>query len=129
MPVQTATHLNFRGDAPQALEFYQSVFGGDLVVNTCGESIVLARRAFRARDDQGIDAPRLPGKTRCPGARGMRLSAYPRLEEKRQARAPARCPLYELGKALAMSPSTGCGGTCITPGHNALAREPGRVVR
>ncbi|PVE69270.1 VOC family protein [Microbacterium testaceum] len=33
MPVQTTTHLNFRGDARQALEFYQSVFGGHLVVN------------------------------------------------------------------------------------------------
>ncbi len=34
MPVQTTTHLNFRGDARQALKFYQSVFGGLLVVNT-----------------------------------------------------------------------------------------------
>ncbi len=34
MPVQTTTHLNFRGDARQALECYQSVFGGHLVVNT-----------------------------------------------------------------------------------------------
>jgi len=34
MPVHTTTHLNFRGDARQALEFYQSVFGGHLVVNT-----------------------------------------------------------------------------------------------
>ncbi len=37
MPVQTTTHLNFRGDARQALEFYQSVFGGHLVVNTYAE--------------------------------------------------------------------------------------------
>jgi PhnB protein len=34
MSAQTTTHLNFRGDARQALEFYQSVFGGHLVVNT-----------------------------------------------------------------------------------------------
>lgn len=34
MSVQTTTHLNFRGDARQALEFYQSVFGGHLVLNT-----------------------------------------------------------------------------------------------
>lgn len=34
MSVQTTTHLNFRGDARQALAFYQSVFGGHLVVNT-----------------------------------------------------------------------------------------------
>ncbi|KQR88356.1 VOC family protein [Microbacterium sp. Leaf179] len=34
MSVQTTTHLNFRGDAREALAFYQSVFGGHLVVNT-----------------------------------------------------------------------------------------------
>ncbi|MDU0345400.1 VOC family protein [Microbacterium sp. KSW2-29] len=34
MSVQTTTHLNFRGDARQALEFYQSVFGGHSVINT-----------------------------------------------------------------------------------------------
>lgn len=34
MSIQTTTHLNFRGDAREALEFYQSVFGGHLVVNT-----------------------------------------------------------------------------------------------
>jgi len=30
--VQTTTHLNFRGDAREALAFYHSVFGGDLTV-------------------------------------------------------------------------------------------------
>lgn len=34
MSVTATTHLNFRGDARQALEFYQSVFGGDLVIAT-----------------------------------------------------------------------------------------------
>jgi PhnB protein len=34
MTIQTTTHLNFRGDARAALEFYQSVFGGDTVINT-----------------------------------------------------------------------------------------------
>lgn len=34
MSVQAVTHLNFHGEARQALEFYQSVFGGDLVVAT-----------------------------------------------------------------------------------------------
>ncbi|WP_072313400.1 VOC family protein [Agrococcus sp. Marseille-P2731] len=34
MTIQTTTHLNFRGDARQALEFYQSVFGGQTVINT-----------------------------------------------------------------------------------------------
>lgn len=34
MTIQTTTHLNFRGDARKALDFYQSVFGGHTVVNT-----------------------------------------------------------------------------------------------
>ena len=31
-------YLNFAGDARQAMEFYKSVFGGTLTVNTFGES-------------------------------------------------------------------------------------------
>lgn len=34
MSVNVVTHLNFRGDARVALEFYQSVFGGDLTIIT-----------------------------------------------------------------------------------------------
>lgn len=34
MTVNTTTHLNFRGDARAALDFYHSVFGGDLAVVT-----------------------------------------------------------------------------------------------
>ncbi len=34
MSVNVVPHLNFRGEARSALEFYQSVFGGDLVIVT-----------------------------------------------------------------------------------------------
>ncbi|MFI8949807.1 VOC family protein [Streptomyces sp. NPDC053750] len=34
MSVKTVTHLNFRGDAREALAFYRSVFGGDVAVVT-----------------------------------------------------------------------------------------------
>jgi PhnB protein len=37
MAISTTTHLNFRGDARAALEFYQSVFGGRLTVITYGD--------------------------------------------------------------------------------------------
>ena len=37
MSIQTTTHLNFRGDARRALEFYQSVFGGHLAITTYGD--------------------------------------------------------------------------------------------
>jgi PhnB protein len=37
MSIKTTTHLNFRGDARAALEFYQSVFGGKTVIATYGD--------------------------------------------------------------------------------------------
>lgn len=37
MSFKTTPHLNFRGDARAALEFYQSVFGGTTVINTYGD--------------------------------------------------------------------------------------------
>ena len=37
MSIATTTHLNFRGDARQALEFYRSVFGGEVTVATYGD--------------------------------------------------------------------------------------------
>ena len=38
MSIKTTTHLNFRGDARAALAFYQSVFGGDLMVITYADA-------------------------------------------------------------------------------------------
>jgi PhnB protein len=37
MTIATTTHLNFSGDARDALEFYQSVFGGQLTIATYGD--------------------------------------------------------------------------------------------
>lgn len=37
MTVQTTTHLNFRGQARQALDFYRSVFGGAQTLVTYGD--------------------------------------------------------------------------------------------
>lgn len=37
MSLKTTTHLNFHGDARAALEFYQSVFGGQTVIRTYAE--------------------------------------------------------------------------------------------
>lgn len=37
MTIKTTTHLNFRGTARRALEFYQTVFGGQLVAATYGD--------------------------------------------------------------------------------------------
>lgn len=43
MTVQLNAYLNFRDDARQAMEFYRSVFGGELTLNTFGD--------FHASDD------------------------------------------------------------------------------
>jgi len=37
MTIQTTTHLNFRGTAKHALEFYRDVFGGELTMATYGD--------------------------------------------------------------------------------------------
>ncbi|MFS0713049.1 VOC family protein [Microbacterium sp. 2P01SA-2] len=37
MTIQTTPHLNFRGDARRALEFYGSAFGGHVVITTYAE--------------------------------------------------------------------------------------------
>jgi len=38
MAITTTTHLNFRGDARAALEFYRSVFGGELTAFTYADA-------------------------------------------------------------------------------------------
>ena len=38
MSISTTTHLNFRGDARTALEFYQSVFGGQIALVTYADA-------------------------------------------------------------------------------------------
>lgn len=37
MTITTTTHLNFRGNARAALEFYHSVFGGQITIATYGD--------------------------------------------------------------------------------------------
>lgn len=66
MSLTTTTHLNFRGTARTALEFYRSVLGGDLSIATYG--------------DFGMPAD-IPGADRVvfgqlQTADGLRLMAY-----------------------------------------------------
>ena len=74
MTIQTTTHLNFRGDAREALDFYQSVFGGHAVINTYADfgmpadlpgsdsvvfGLVAAENGFRV---MGYDIPGQAGR-------------------------------------------------------------------
>ncbi|WP_243787932.1 VOC family protein [Saccharopolyspora gloriosae] len=78
MSVNAVAHLNFHGQARAALEFYQSVFGGQIVVATYGDfgmpaespdatkvvfGQVIADNGFRvmAYDVPGEDAPAAQG--------------------------------------------------------------------
>ncbi|MCS4277678.1 PhnB protein [Mycetocola sp. BIGb0189] len=66
MTIQTTTHLNFHGDARQALEFYAAVFGGQSTIATYA--------------DFGMPAE-LPGAQdvvfgRVESDRGFRVMAY-----------------------------------------------------
>lgn len=78
--MQTTTHLNFRGDARQALEFYQSVFGGHTVLNTYADfgmpaglpgadnvvfGLVTSENGFRV---MGYDIPGQSGGSLAGGA-------------------------------------------------------------
>ena len=38
MSIETTTHLNFRGDAREALEFYRSAFGGEISLFTYADA-------------------------------------------------------------------------------------------
>jgi PhnB protein len=48
MAIRTVTHLNFRGDARAALEFYRHVFGGELMA-------ISYRDAHAAQDESEAD--------------------------------------------------------------------------
>ncbi|GHD42207.1 VOC family protein [Mycetocola manganoxydans] len=66
MPVHTTPHLNFRGDAREALEFYSSVFGGQLMVitNEDAQSVETPDEAHQVKFGQVL------------GDNGFRIMAY-----------------------------------------------------
>jgi PhnB protein len=66
MALSTTTHLNFRGDARRALEFYQSVFGGELMIATYGDFGMPA----------GVPGAELVVFGQVESANGFRVMAY-----------------------------------------------------
>ncbi len=66
MSITTTTHLNFRGDARAALEFYGSVFGGAATIATYGDFGM-------PEDAPGADSV-VFGSVESP--RGLRVMAY-----------------------------------------------------
>lgn len=66
MTVLTTPHLNFRGDARAALEFYHSVFGGQIV-------LVTNQNAFSVETPEEADQIKFG---QVVGANGFQLMAY-----------------------------------------------------
>ncbi|MCW4386179.1 VOC family protein [Salinibacterium sp. SYSU T00001] len=66
MSVITTPHLNFRGTARQALEFYHSVFGGQLVIVTNEQ----AHSAERPEEAQQVKFGQVVGEN------GFQIMAY-----------------------------------------------------
>ncbi|GAB2575375.1 VOC family protein [Kribbella endophytica] len=66
MSVTTTTHLNFRGQARAALEFYRTVFGGEIALVTYGD-------AGQAQDPAAADQI-MWGQVQ--GGQGIHVMAY-----------------------------------------------------
>jgi PhnB protein len=66
MSITTTLHVNFRGQAAEALAFYQSVFGGDLVAVPYGE--------IEAGQSPGQEEQIAWGEVRSP--EGFHVMAY-----------------------------------------------------
>ncbi|KKB08215.1 VOC family protein [Devosia chinhatensis] len=66
MTIQTTTHLNFRGNAREALGFYQSVFGGELIIATHAQ-------AYPSFPEEEAD---LVAFGQVESANGFRIMAY-----------------------------------------------------
>ncbi|MFE3105660.1 VOC family protein [Nocardia tengchongensis] len=94
MSVNAVAHLNFRGQARAALEFYQSVFGGQITIATYGDfgmpaeapgatnvvfGQVVADNGFRvmAYDVPGPDAPVAAGVPTTRRENGTTVTAEP----------------------------------------------------
>ena len=82
MSLTTTTHINFDGQARAALEFYRSVFGGDLVLVTYG----MAHSADQVDDPERI----IFGQVTSP--EGFSVMAYDVQHERRYA--PGEHPFY-----------------------------------
>ena len=72
MTVDVTPHLNFRGDARQALEFYRSVFGGELTVASYAD--------MGGTDPETADHVTFGQVTADNGFRIMAYDAYPHLD-------------------------------------------------
>ncbi|MEV7099602.1 VOC family protein [Amycolatopsis sp. NPDC051045] len=112
MSLTAVAHLNFHGEAREALEFYQSVFGGQLTVATYADfgmpaelpgaghvvfGQVVAENGFRvmAYDVPGRDAPAAPGAPSTRRENGTTITEEPFFLSVRGERIDEVTPVWE----------------------------------
>ncbi|ALG15102.1 VOC family protein [Kibdelosporangium phytohabitans] len=112
MSLNAVAHLNFHGQARAALEFYQSVFGGQLTVTTYADfgmpadlpgatnvvfGQVVAGNGFRvmAYDVPGQDVPAAPGAPTTRRENGTTITTEPYFLSVRGESADEVTPVWE----------------------------------
>ncbi len=112
MPLNAVAHLNFRGQARDALEFYRSVFGGQITVVTYGDfgmpaevpgaknvvfGEVVAENGFRvmAYDVPGADEPVPTGEPTTRRENGTTITREPFFLSVRGESADEVAPVWE----------------------------------
>lgn len=108
MPTRLNPYLGFRDTARQAMEFYRSVFGGELTVSTFGD--------FHASDDPAEQDKVMHSQLETPG--GLVLMA---------ADTPNRMP-YTPGDAFSVSLSGGADADAELRGYWEKLVDGGTVL-
>lgn len=113
MPLNAVAHLNFHGQAREALEFYRSVFGGQLTVVTYGDfgmpaevpgagnvvfGEVVAESGFRvmAYDVPGADRPVATGELTTRRENGTTITEEPFFLSVRGESVDEVAPIWDL---------------------------------
>lgn len=137
MSLNAVPHLNFRGQAGEALEFYRSVFGGQLNVVTYGDfgmpaevpgaknvlfGEVVADNGFRvmAYDVPGADEPIAAGEPSTRRENGTTITAEPFFLSVRGESVDEVTPIWD-GLADGATVIEKFGPSQWTPGFGMLA--------
>jgi hypothetical protein len=147
MSVSTTTHVNFRGQAREALEFYQSVFGGEISIATYADihaieepaqaaHVAFGRvdapngftiMAYDVQPSKGYDPARTPSTSPCKEPRATRSSRSGTPSPTRRPPSSSRSPQPPSLRCTACSPTatTSPGSSAPTPPRTPTDRAAG----
>ena len=116
MSIETTTHLNFDGDARAALDFYATVFGGEVAAMTYAQ--------MGASDDAAWADRIVFGQvSTTAGLRVIAFDVWPG-QTYDAARTPSTCTC--TAPMAKLSPATGTGCPTVPRSANPSDRPPGR---